>query len=447
LKALEGAYIHTLGCPKNEADSQTLAADLAASGVNIVESPETASHILVNTCGFIEDARAESIQAILEALQEFGPAQVLVMGCLVERYREELAAELPEVDGWYGLGDVHALRDRLTAEAGSGALRAGSAASASAPQTASRSYAYLKISDGCDHLCSFCAIPQIKGPYHAIPPAEIVANARRSLTQGARELVLVGQDTAIWRDGDVDLPGLVDILAADRRVARVRLMYLQPEHVTADLLEFMAAHDKLCRYLDIPLQHASTSVLRRMGRAGGAESYLALLDKARDLMPDVSVRSTFIVGFPGETDDDVETLIEFIGEAGLEHAGVFAYSAEEGTRAATLPGRVPARVVRDRLTLVAGAISDAAERAVAERVGKMVDVMMDRLGDDDGPEGAFAAGRTCGQAPEVDGLTFLVGEGRRPSAVGEVVRVLLTESIGYDLVGTPIDAAEGSSCD
>lgn len=440
---MRGVHILTLGCPKNEADSHALGARLRASGIEVLQDPEEASHVLVNTCGFIEDAREESIDAVLSVAHDFPKAEILVMGCLVERYKEQLAAELPEVDGWYGLGDLSDLHDRLVRGVGparAGARRASAASLVGAPAAG---FAYIKISDGCDHRCSFCAIPQIKGPYYPVPPEEILKNVGVELETGARELVLVGQDTAIWRWGDIDLLGLVDLVARDSRVARVRLMYLQPEHVTVSLLESMATHGKLCRYLDIPLQHASPRLLRGMGRAGDAESYLALLAKARRLMPDVSLRSTFIVGFPGETDEDVDALLGFLEEARLEHAGVFAYSVEEGTRAALLPDRIPAEVVRERLTAVTGAISDIAERVVADRVGDVVDVIVDRLDDEDLPEGTYAVARTCGQAPDVDGVTLLAGS--RPSylRVGDTVSVLLTESIGYDLVATPVGAVNG----
>jgi ribosomal protein S12 methylthiotransferase len=447
VRAVQGVYILTLGCPKNEADSQALGARLRASGVKVLQDPEGASHILLNTCGFIEDAREESIDAVLAAVQGFSEARILVMGCLVERYREELRVGIPEVDGWYGPADVSALHERLAKEAGDTAHGVRRVLPASAARVPARSFAYIKISDGCDHLCSFCAIPQIKGPYYAVSPEEILENVRRELADGVRELVLVGQDTAIWRREDVDLLGLVELLAEDARVARVRLMYLQPEHVNARLLEFMATHSKLCRYLDVPFQHASRPVLERMGRAGDRASYLALLRKARALMPDVSLRTTFIVGFPGETDDDVDTLLEFIAEARFEHAGVFAYSEEEGTRAALLPHRIPKVVARERLAVVAGAISDAAERAIAEHVGDVVHVVVDRLADDDGPEGTYAVTRTCGQAPEVDGLTFLVGCRPPHLEVGDTIRVLLTESIGYDLLATPVSVTNGRSCD
>jgi ribosomal protein S12 methylthiotransferase len=438
-----GVYIHTLGCPKNEADSDALSSRLRSEGVSISDDPAAASHIVLNTCGFIEDAREESIGAILSIARDYPKAELLAMGCLVERYRDELEQGLPEVAGWYGLSDTGPLVQRLTMESGEpreDTARSGSERRSPAmrPGHRPRSYGYIKVSDGCDHLCTFCAIPLIKGPYRALGVAEITEAAGRALDEGARELVLVGQDTTVWAHDDVDLVGLVDHLASDPRVARIRLMYLQPEHVDDRLLESMAAHPTLCRYLDIPFQHASGGLLRKMGRRGDATSYLELLRQARRSMPDVSVRSTFIVGFPGETDDDVEALLSFIDEAGFEHAGVFAYSPEEGTKACGMTPVVPEEVVRERLAEVSARLADASEAAVACRIGSTAQVLVDEVDDVSGPEGTVAVGRTDGQAPEVDGVTYLVGAGLDRPAVGDLIRVVVTESIGYDLVAEPI---------
>lgn len=430
-----GVYLHTLGCPKNEADSDTLARRLRAEGVPLVDEPEEATHLVVNTCGFVESAREESIGAILEAGAGYPDARLLVMGCLVERYREELEAGLPEVAGWYGLSGVEQLVRRLAAEARpmgdalSEASRSNGSADFGAP-----TFSYLKISDGCNHLCTFCAIPNIKGPYAALPLETVVEEARTALEAGSRELILVGQDTAVWREGDVDLLGLVDLLAVDTRVERLRLLYLQPEHVSERLLAFMADHDTLCRYLDIPFQHASRSVLRRMGRAGGGDSYLELIHRARDAMPDVSLRSTFIVGFPGETEDDVEELLDFISDAGFDHAGVFAYSPEVGTVAADLEGRVPAEIVAERATRVGQALIDGGAAAAAARVGTRVRVLVEAVGDEDLPEGVWGVGRTCGQAPDIDGVTYLAEPTPLGVRRGAFVDGVVEESAGYDLV-------------
>lgn len=427
-----GVYLHTLGCPKNEADSGTLGRHLRRAGVPLAAEPEEASHIVVNTCGFIEAAREESIEAILEAGAGYPAARLFVMGCLVERYRDELVAGLPEVAGWYGLSEVDSLVSLLATEARPAKGGPGGAhwPSAQAAQT----FSYIKVSDGCDHVCSFCAIPAIKGPYAALGLQAVVEQAQSALEAGARELILVGQDTAIWRSDRLDLLGLVDLLAEDARVDRVRLLYLQPENVTERLLTFMTTHDTLCRYLDIPFQHASRSVLRRMARAGNGDSYLELIRRAREKMPDVSLRSTFIVGFPGETEDDVDELLRFVAKAGFDHAGVFAYSPEEGTKAASLPGQLAPEVVAERMRRVGQALIDSGEAAAAGRVGTHVRVLLESLSSEEGPEGTWGAGRTCGQAPEIDGVTFLTGPVPPGAQVGGLVDGVVEEAAGYDLL-------------
>ncbi len=449
LTTAPGVHIITLGCPKNEADSRTLTRRLASEGIRVVEEPLEASHVLLNTCGFIEDARKESIGAILEAAAAYPTARLHVMGCLVERYRAELEEGLPEVHGWYGLTELGALTAILQAEAGAAVGRESDAVGSVIPasdQTSSGSgplsaHAYVKISDGCDHLCSFCAIPNIKGPYHSLAPDEVIEQVEGALDTGARELVLVGQDTTLWHADGMDLLDLVALISEDERVLRVRLMYLQPEHVDDRFLTAMAGYPKLCRYLDIPFQHAHRDILRAMGRRGDATAYLRLLERARSIMPDVSVRSTFIVGFPGETEEHVEALADFMRAARFDHAGAFAFSAEEGTPAATLSKRPSARVVRQRMSYVSAILAESAEHACRARLGERVEVLIDAPADADTPEGTVAIGRTRAQAPDVDGVTYLVGQPPPRAAVGDRVQAVVVEAIGHDLVAEP-DAIE-----
>jgi len=418
-----------------------LARRLRTAGILPADDPERATHILINTCGFTREAKEESIAAILGAARDYPAAELLVMGCLVQRYRDELESGLPEVSGWYGLGDTAGLVD---------ALRAAAASGPGLPSEQSvrtrRSFAYVKISDGCDHGCSFCAIPGIKGPYLALPAHEIMEQARAALDEGARELVLVGQDTTIWRGEDLGLGGLLDALAADERVRWIRLMYLQPENVDDDLLTTLASNSKVVAYLDLPFQHASGRVLRRMARGGDGSSYLALLERARRVMPDVSVRTTFIVGFPGESEADVDALLEFCASAGFDHGGAFVYSPEEGTSAARLRPRVPTEVAQERLGRLSSALLSQAEQANSDRVGQTVQVMIDTLGAAEGPEGVAAVGRTARQAPEVDGVTYL--EGRLPPGAGpgDLVRAVITEAYGYDLIAR-FEADGDAGCD
>lgn len=422
-------YIHTLGCPKNDADSEVLARRLRTAGVDLTDDPDGATHVLINTCGFTAEAKEESIGAILAAVTDYPTAELLVMGCLVQRYREELESGLPEVSGWYGLGEMATLAGVLTSAVS--AVRDGPP---KRPTQARRSFAYVKISDGCDHLCSFCAIPGIKGPYAALPPLEIMEQARAALDEGARELVLVGQDTTIWRSESLDLAGLLDTIAADERVRWIRLMYLQPENVDDRLLASLASNTKVVDYLDIPFQHASARVLRRMARAGDGAAYLALLARARRVMPDVSVRTTFIVGFPGESENDVDTLLDFCASASFDHGGAFVYSPEEGTAASRLRPRVSKALAHDRLGRLSSALLALAEQANTDRIGQTVDVMIDTLDATDGPEGVIAVGRTFRQAPEVDGVTFLEGDLPLGVGPGDLVRAVVTEAYGYDLV-------------
>jgi ribosomal protein S12 methylthiotransferase len=443
-------YIHTLGCPKNEADSRVLGRSLTNAGVTLVAEPEHATHILLNTCGFIQPAKEESIAAILDAGASYPGRKVLVMGCLVERYREELQQGIPEVDGWFGLvggPDQQALvRALMAGEAGGTAPAAepGDASPLPGGPSAEGSFAYVKISDGCDELCTFCAIPGIKGPYEAVVPQEVLADADACLSAGARELVLVGQDTARWESEGTDLVGLVKALSADLRLSWLRVMYLQPEHVTDAFIEHMGKGGKLCAYLDLPLQHSHPDVLRMMGRAGHGDSYLELLDRARRMIPGLAVRSAFIVGFPGETEEHFQHLLRFVREAEFDYAGGFIYSPEEGTPAARFKPSVPLRIARQRLVRLNQALAETAEVLHARQAGETVEVIVDSIGgDDEAAEGPAAVGRTRGQAPEVDGVVHI--EGRLPDGVkvGDIIRVTLEAAVGYDFVGTVTGSTGG----
>lgn len=421
----------TLGCPKNEVDSDRMAALVEASAYELVNEPEAADVVVLNTCSFIQAATEESIAGAFELANEWRPAaegrRFVIAGCLPSRYGDELAGALPEADAFVPVAEESSLLDvleRLT----------GFAASPRRPAARTRpsATAYLKVSEGCDRRCAYCTIPAIRGPFVSAPPESLLAEAEWLVAHGARELVLVGQDIASWgRDlaNEHDLAWLVSRVASLPGDFRVRLMYVQPDGVTDALLETMASHERVCHYLDIPLQHASGPVLRAMCRSGDAEQHLALLARIRSFLPEVVLRTTMMTGFPGETAADVAVLESFLDSAGFDYAGVFAYSPEEGTRAALAEGQVRPQERARR----AQRIRDAADRVGFERaagkIGRTLRVLVE--GTDEAGE---TVGRTCGQAPEVDGLTLLAAD----AAPGTFVSARIVDAVGYDLVGEPL---------
>ena len=421
-----GFFIQTLGCPKNEADSDALSRRLSAAGYREV-APEDAELVIVNTCGFIDAAKEESIAALLDAADfaHARGARVAAIGCLVERYRAELTVEVPEIDFWCGL-DTRPLLTHLAAPADVG----GDAAGRSRQRRARPVHAYLKVSDGCDRRCAFCAIPLIKGEYEIVAAGAVLSAARAALAAGARELVLVGQDTSRWRQ-----PGwgglerlLAELAALEPAPLWLRLLYLQPGNIDDALLDALARH--AVPYVDVPLQHASGSVLRRMRRPGDGEAYLHLLERIRAALPGAAIRSTFIAGFPGETEDDVDELVDFIAAAGLSAAGVFPFDAQEGTEAAGLLGQVPPQVALERAARLGGAIDEVAARYWQGMVGQTLDVLVER---GSGRADGVAVGRCALQAPDVDGRTFVSG---RAVKRGQRVRCVATAAAGYDVEGT-----------
>jgi ribosomal protein S12 methylthiotransferase len=419
-----GFFIQTLGCPKNEADSDGLARRLRAAGHREV-APGDAALLIVSTCGFIDAAKEESIAAILETVDfaHARGARVAAVGCLVERYREELAVDLPEVDVWCGL-DTSALLAALSESEVAGEAVCQPAAAHRRPRPV---HAFVKISDGCDRACSFCAIPLIKGDYETLASEQILAAAGAALRAGARELVLVGQDTSRWTQ-----PGwgglerlLAELTALEPAPLWLRLLYLQPEGIDEELLEALARH--AVPYIDVPLQHASGAVLRRMRRAGDAASFLRLLENIRRVLPGAAIRSTFIAGFPGETEEEFGELLDFVGEAGLAAAGVFPFDSQEGTSAATMGGQIDPEVALERAARLGGAIDDVATRYWQALEGRPLDVLVERgTGSADG----IAVGRCSLQAPDIDGRVMLSG---RPTRRGELIHAVAVGSVGYDV--------------
>ena len=425
--SLSVAFV-TLGCPKNEVDSDRMAAAVESSAYRLVADPDEADVVVLNTCSFIEPATEESIAEAFALTGQWRPAlagrRVIVAGCMVSRYGAELADAMPEPDALLAVADEDRLLEVIERLTGVPA--------APTPHDIARTRpgltAYLKVSEGCDRRCAYCTIPDIRGPFRSLPGDALVAEARFLIDHGAREIVLVGQDIASYGadSGSDDLPALLERLDAIEGDFRIRLMYVQPDGITSRLLEAMADARHVCHYLDIPLQHASAPVLRAMGRPGDAESHLALLARINNAIPDVSLRTTVMAGFPGETDADHDVLEAFLAEAALDFVGVFAYSAEDGTPAAAMPGQIPEDVRHERAQRLRDIADTVGFRRASARVGSRQRVLVEGT-DDDG----VLWGRTCGQAPEVDGATLLDG----PFAPGEFADVRIIDAVGYDLVG------------
>jgi ribosomal protein S12 methylthiotransferase len=422
----------TLGCPKNEVDSDRMAAAVAASGYRLVEDVGDAGVVVVNTCAFIQDATEESIETVMELSREWVPAcegrHIVVAGCMVSRYGSDLEGELDEASAFVPVADEGSLLAVLERLTGIPAKTSAREDSQFPSRTARGASGYLKVSDGCDRSCAYCAIPSIRGPHVSRPLDEIVTEAAELVSLGAIEIVLIGQDVTAWGR---DLPGpssiaeVVEAVAHVPGVAWVRLMYAQPDGISDRLLEVMAENENVCRYLDLPLQHASSDVLRRMRRSGDAPSFLALLQHIRDALPGVTLRTTLIAGFPGETRDDAATLERFVAEAGFDYVGVFPYSPEEGTEAFSLANRVSPRTRRAR----AQRLRDLADRQGTARVegliGSDIEVLVEGYDDDE----EAIVGRWRGQAPEIDGIVILDrGE------AGDIVVARVTDTLGYDLI-------------
>ncbi|MFI0354624.1 30S ribosomal protein S12 methylthiotransferase RimO [Actinomadura sp. 9N407] len=452
----------TLGCARNEVDSEELAARMEEAGWDLSDSSDGADVVVVNTCGFIDAAKKDSIDTLLAA-HDSG-AKVVAAGCMAERYGAELAAELPEADAvlsfddYAGIGDrlddvmagrkkaAHTPRDRRTllpispversaaqvALPGHGELPEG-VAPASGPRVLRRRLgggpvAPLKLASGCDRRCTFCAIPAFRGAYVSRRPDEVLTEARWLAGHDVRELVLVSENsTSYGKDlGDLRaLEKLLPELAAVEGIDRVRASYLQPAELRPGLIEVLCSTPGVAPYFDLSFQHASGPVLRSMRRFGDRERFLELLDRVRELSPEAGVRSNFIVGFPGESEEDLEELMAFLTAARLDAIGVFGYSDEDGTEAANLPGKLDADEVAARVEEVTALAEELTSQRAEDRIGTEIHVLLEEK-TDDGVEG-----RAAHQAPDVDGTVLVRGDGL---PLGEIVAARVTGSDGVDLV-------------
>jgi ribosomal protein S12 methylthiotransferase len=440
-------YFAPLGCAKNQVDGEIMLGRAIAEGHAVVDNPEDADVLVVNTCAFIEDARRESVAKILELaeVRTRGDSQRLVVtGCMAQRYGEELGREIPEIDAMVGTGALDRFTEALDARGGrlftAGPHFLPSARMQRAVADTDGS-AYLKVSEGCDHDCAFCVIPDIRGRHASRPIDDIVAEAHSLVAGGAVELNLVAQDlSAFGRDLGVrdGLAALLRALGEVRGLERVRCLYLYPNTLADSALSAMNEVDNVCAYVDMPLQHADTGILASMRRGGTTDSLRRLLDRIRDRLGDPVMRSTFIVGYPGETESSFETLARFVEDAGFDRIAVFKYSPEEGSAAAALPGRVPDLVAEYRRDALLALQEGVAEARLARFVGRRERLLV--CGCD---ETGTWYGRTEGQAPEIDGQTFLGDASADPAdrlRPGTLIDVEITAADAYDLYATPLRA-------
>jgi len=443
----------SLGCPKNLVDSEVMMGQLKQNGYQITANAEEADTVVVNTCGFIDAAKRESIEAILEAarLKTNGKAKrLIVAGCLVERYRDELKAEMPEVDAFIGTGqikDILSVCDPKTNTRSLPVIPLGNQSATylydeSTPRVLATPshYAFIKIAEGCDRPCAFCFIPQMRGHFRSRRFGSIVAEAHQLAEEGVKELILVAQDSSRYGEdlGKQDaLAHLLRELSHTEGIEWVRVMYTYPTHIGDAFLDVLADEPKAVKYLDIPLQHASQKVLRLMKRGGNRGSLERLIERVRRRVPNIAVRTTFITGFPGETEEDFQELRAFVKNVEFDRVGVFTYSDEEGTPAFNLPNKVSPKIAkrrRDQLMNEQARISRGKNRA---RIGEIVRVMFE--GESNESE-LLWQGRMETQAPDIDGCVLIndAPEGFSPSP-GDFVEVLITESYDYDLVGRILD--------
>ncbi len=443
----------TLGCDKNTVDSEKILATLVVNGARVSSEIEGSDVILVNTCGFIQSAKEQSLETILQAseLREKGAIKALVVvGCMVERYKLELEMEIPEVDFFLGLTEMGSLIPELR-DRGFLDEEVETIPTMERPlrilENESSHTSFLKISEGCDHTCAFCAIPSFRGLHRSAPLTELVAEAQALFQQGVQEINIISQDTT-WYGRDLRrkdpeaplLPGLLSALVQDTDIPWLRLFYMYPSGITQDVVELIGSENSILPYLDMPIQHGSDKILKSMRRPENQKIIRERVQWLRDLVPDLTLRTTVIVGFPGETDDDFQRMMDFLEEIAFERVGGFTYSLEDGTDAAEMPGRISESLMRERLEQVMDLQRNISAKKNASLVGSLMEVLVDEILEDSPyfeGKGTFGIARTKGQATDVDGVTHLdAQDGLKP---GEFITVEIQESEEYDLIGRVVD--------
>lgn len=433
----------SLGCARNLVDSEVMLGLLRRENMVVCDDANEADVIIVNTCGFIREAVEESIDAMLQlcGLKEYGrPKKVIAVGCLVERYKEELARELPEVDAFLGVNRISEI-GRVVRETLAGGkpvrVKGQPYIYDTAPRFAltPRHFRYIKICEGCNHGCTFCAIPAIKGKLRSRPSNLILSEVASLIEEGAKELVLIGQDTAEY-GLDRNEPGSLAKLLCD--ICRiegdfwVRLLYSCPTHFSNELIDVIAAEQKICRYVDLPVQHIDAGILKSMGRKERPEDVFGLIRRIREAVPGVTFRTSVIVGFPGEGESEFQRLLDFLLEIRFERLGAFEFSPEEGTRAATMPGQVPEEVRSERFDRLMRLQQEISVENNRKLLGRRARIIIDEWSEQ---ADYRCVGRTQGDAPEVDGCVYVKGDAARP---GEFAEVEFTGCLEYDMIGNEV---------
>lgn len=423
--------IITLGCAKNQVDSEALWSQLEGNNLEVTSVISDASIAVINTCGFIDEAKKQSVDTILEAIKskkEGKLEKVIVMGCLSERYPNDLAKEIPEVDRFFGSNDVPMIVSEL---GGNYKYELLGDRQLSTPQYS----AYLKISEGCDNPCSFCAIPLMRGVHRSKPVGEVMDEVMKLVGKGVKELIVIGQDTTFYGldiYGQRKLGSLLDSLANVKELEWVRLMYAYPAKFPLDILRVFQENPKICRYLDMPIQHASDNVLKSMRRGITRRATESLIESIRAAVPDIALRTTLITGYPNETERDVEELIEFIKAVRFDRLGVFTYSQEDGTGAFDLGDPIPHDEKEARRAMVMDVQKEISRERNEERIGKTARAVVERCED------GTHVGRTMWDAPEIDNEIFITPANERHLSVGEFVDVLVTDAAEFDLYGETV---------
>ncbi len=433
----------SLGCPKNQVDAEQMLYTLKNAGFTIGVPEAEADAIIVNTCGFIEDAKSEAIENILEAAQykkDGNCKAVIVTGCLAERYKDDVTAEIPEADVCVGIGsngDIAKIVRRAIEGKTENSFGDKCELDLNAPRILG-GYpfsAYIKIADGCDNRCTYCAIPEIRGKMRSRKIEDIVKEAKALSNKGVKELIVVAQDTTAYGTDIYGEPKLAELLRELCKIEKlhwIRMLYTYPDKITDELIKTIKTEEKLVKYLDIPLQHINDNILKRMNRRSRRADIEDVIEKLRREIPEITIRTTFITGFPGETDEEFTELHEFIKETRFDRLGCFTYSAEENTPAAEFDNQVEEQLKADRLDAIMSDQMTISTEKTNEKIGKICEVLIE--GWDDYIKCYF--GRTAADAPEIDGKIFFMAE--KPLKIGEFVNVEITDSIEYDLLGEAI---------